>query len=190
KRFFDIVFALIVSILVLSWLIPIVALLIKLDSRGPVFFMQKRGGKDGQEFWCIKFRTMYHRNEGKFRLATKDDCRITPVGKFLRKTSLDEFPQFINVLKGNMTIVGPRPHAIEVDKVFRKAVDKYMVRYLVKPGITGLAQIKGFRGNDDIYMKYRVRMDVFYVENWSFLLDLKIIGLTVSKMLLGDKNAF
>lgn len=190
KRLFDIGFSLLVIVCILSWLVPLVAILIKLDSPGPIFFLQKRGGKNGKHFWCLKFRTMYNRQEKKFKLATQNDSRITRVGKILRKTSLDEFPQFINVLKGDMTIVGPRPHAIEVDNIFQNIVDKYMVRYFVKPGITGLAQIKGFRGNDDIYMKYRIRMDVFYVENWTFLLDLKIILKTITHMIHGDKNAF
>ncbi|MDX2306086.1 MAG: undecaprenyl-phosphate glucose phosphotransferase [Microscillaceae bacterium] len=190
KRIFDIVFSFFVLVLILSWFIPLVGLFIKLDSKGPIFFMQKRGGKDGQKFWCIKFRTMYCNQGNKFKLVTRNDKRITRVGSFLRKTSLDELPQFINVLLGDMTIVGPRPHAIEIDTTFKKIVDKYMVRYLVKPGITGLAQIKGFRGSDDDVMRFRVKLDIFYVENWSFYLDIKIILLTVIKMLRGDKNAF
>lgn len=191
KRSFDIVFSFLVIILLFSWLLLVIALLIKITSKGPIFFKQRRSGKDSEHFWCWKFRTMYTNNDkDHFRLATKNDSRITPIGKFLRKTNIDELPQFINVFLGEMTIVGPRPHAIEVDKMFASTVNKYKLRHMVKPGVTGLAQIKGLRGNDDLFMKDRIKMDMFYIENWSFLLDIKIILLTVSSMLKGNKNAF
>jgi putative colanic acid biosynthesis UDP-glucose lipid carrier transferase len=191
KRVFDIVFSLLVITLFLSWLFPIVAILIKATSKGPVFFKQKRSGKDIETFWCWKFRTMYVSNKNAhFKLATKNDSRITPIGAFLRKTSIDELPQFINILLGEMTVVGPRPHAVEVDSMFATTVNRYKLRHLVKPGLTGLAQIKGFRGNDDDLMRNRIKMDLFYIENWSLVLDIKIIILTLFSMINGDKNAF
>lgn len=190
KRIFDIIFSSLVMICILSWLLPLIAILIKLDSKGPVFFLQKRGGKNGKHFRCIKFRTMYHKPQSEFKLATKNDSRITKVGKFLRKTSLDEFPQFINVFLGDMTVVGPRPHALQVDDTYRKIVNKYMARYFVKPGVTGLSQVKGYRGRDEDVMPFRVKLDIFYIENWSLFFDIKIIFLTVLNMIRGEENAF
>ena len=192
KRAFDIAFALGVLVFILSWLVPLIALLIRLDSKGPVFFKQKRSGKEGKDFFCFKFRTMYLNQEADTRQASRNDSRITKVGRFLRKTSLDEFPQFINVLLGDMSVVGPRPHPIALNERFSPVIEKFMVRHLVKPGVTGLAQAKGYRGEtrELRQMANRIRMDVFYVENWSFLLDLKIIFWTVFSVLKGDKNAF
>jgi Undecaprenyl-phosphate glucose phosphotransferase len=191
KRLFDIVFSLCVIIFVLSWLFPLLALIIKITSRGPVFFRQKRTGKDGNDFWCYKFRSMYVNKDSDLHQAKKGDSRITPIGKILRKTSLDEFPQFINVFLGNMSIVGPRPHMLKHTEEYSQIIKKYMVRHFVKPGITGLAQVKGFRGEtkDPAKMQGRVKMDIFYIENWSFLLDLKIVTLTVLNILHGEENA-
>ena len=191
KRTFDVLFSSVIFLFVFSWLFPLIALLIKLDSKGPVFFKQMRRGKDGKEFGCYKFRSMYITDNDEFKLVnSKNDSRITKIGAFLRKTSLDELPQFLNVFFGQMAVVGPRPHALEVDKVFKREVDKYMTRYIIKPGITGLAQIKGFRGNDNVFMQPRVKLDRFYSRKWSMVLDFKIIFLTMSTLMKGDENAY
>ncbi|MCS6820577.1 MAG: undecaprenyl-phosphate glucose phosphotransferase [Microscillaceae bacterium] len=192
KRTFDIVFSLFIIIFFLSWLVPLIAIAIRLNSKGPIFFLQKRSGRNGKTFTCFKFRTMKHEKDAVFVQATKNDSRVTKVGAFLRKTNLDELPQFINVLLGDMTVVGPRPHPLELDNRFKQVIDKYMVRHFVKPGITGLAQVKGYRGEtkDIRSMINRVRLDVFYIENWSFFLDIKIILLTVFRMIKGDSSAF
>lgn len=190
KRGFDIVFSLLVIVFIFSWLMPILALLIKLDSRGPVFFVQERGGKDGKTFRCIKFRTMRHEASKQFKLAQKNDPRITRVGAWLRKTSLDELPQFFNVLLGDMSVVGPRPHAVQVDAEYQDKVPNYMARYIVKPGITGISQVSGLRGRDWEIMPSRVKYDLYYIQHWSFWLDLKIILHTALKVVFGDKYAF
>ena len=190
KRTFDILFSLTVIIFVLSWLIPILAILIKLESRGPVFYRQQRSGINNKTFNCLKFRTMYINSNSA--QASKNDQRITKIGKFLRHTNLDEFPQFLNVLLGDMSIVGPRPHMLLHTEQYSKLVDKYMVRHFIRPGITGLSQIKGFRGEtlNPLLMQTRVKQDIYYLENWSFLLDLKIILITIINMLKGEKNAY
>lgn len=191
KRVFDIVFSLLVILLILSWVIPILALLIKLDSKGPVFFIQERGGKDGKTFRCIKLRTMrYTPQHKKYQPTQKNDCRVTRIGAWLRKTSLDELPQFFNVLLGDMSVVGPRPHAVEEDEKFSQIIENYNLRYLVKPGITGLAQINGNRGFDLQLYKSRIKYDLYYIQNWSFWLDLKIVVYTALKVVFGDKYAF
>lgn len=192
KRAFDVCFSLLIIIFFLSWAMPIIALLIKLDSDGPVLFKQKRTGKDNVEFWCLKFRTMYVNAEADVKQATKDDSRITRFGLFLRKTSLDEFPQFFNVLAGSMSIVGPRPHMLQHTEKYSRTIEKFMARHYIKPGITGLAQAKGFRGETktEPAMRGRVKLDRFYIENWSFLLDLKIILATVISLLKGDQQAY
>lgn len=192
KRLFDIIFSGLVIVFVLSWLTPLLAILIKLDSKGPVFYKQKRSGKNNKVFFCFKFRTMTYVKNAEFKPATKDDCRVTRVGKFLRKTSLDEFPQFFNVFIGDMSTVGPRPHPLKLNDDFQHRVDKYMLRHVVKPGVTGLAQAKGYRGevSDTLTMKQRIKVDIFYIENWSFLLDLKIVFLTALNIFQGDKNAY
>lgn len=192
KRIFDIIFSFFVILLVHSWLVPLIAILIKKDSKGPVFFVQKRSGRNGKKFPCIKFRTMTYTKNAEFVQATKNDSRVTNVGKFLRKTNLDEFPQFFNVLMGHMTVVGPRPHPIPLDDEYKGDVEKYTVRHFVKPGITGLAQAKGYRGEtrEMSAMKNRIRFDVFYVQNWSLFLDIKIIFMTVFNMARGEKNAY
>lgn len=181
KRVFDVLFSLGVIVFILSWALPILAICIKLDSRGPVFFKQKRTGQDNKAFFCYKLRSMRVNAESDILQATQNDPRITRFGAFLRRTSLDELPQFFNVLIGNMSVVGPRPHMLKHTEDFTKEVSQFMLRHHIKPGITGLAQAKGFRGEtsnyDDIYN--RVKLDLFYVRNWSFMLDIKIILETI-----------
>lgn len=188
KRVFDILFSGFIIVFVLSWLLPVLAILIKADSRGPVFFRQIRSGINNKTFWCYKLRTMEVNEEAHDMQAVKNDPRITRVGRFLRKTSMDELPQFFNALYGNMSVVGPRPHMVKHTEQYSRIVDKYMVRHLIKPGITGLSQIRGFRGEteDPSLMKARVRVDIFYIENWSFFLDLRIIAETVITMFKKD----
>jgi Undecaprenyl-phosphate glucose phosphotransferase len=192
KRVFDILFSSFLILFLFSWLFPIIAVLIKLDSRGPVFFKQRRTGKGNQDFLCLKFRTMYINGDADHKQATKHDCRVTPIGTFLRKTSLDELPQFLNVLQGTMSVVGPRPHMLKHTEEYSRLIKKFMVRHNVKPGITGLAQSKGYRGETKnlIEMSNRVKLDRFYIENWSFFLDLKIIVITVFILMKGDQEAY
>lgn len=192
KRGFDITFSLCVIVFLLSWMLPLLAVLIKLDSRGPVFFRQRRSGLYNDSFWCWKLRTMYLNTEAHCKQASRDDCRITPVGQILRRTSIDELPQFFNVLMGNMSIVGPRPHMLKHTEEYSRIIDTFMIRHLIKPGITGLSQIRGLRGetSDNYMMRNRVKVDIFYLEKWSFLLDLKIILLTILSLFKIDKNAF
>jgi putative colanic acid biosysnthesis UDP-glucose lipid carrier transferase len=191
KRVFDILFSLAVLILLFPWLIPLIAIAIKLTSKGPVFFKQWRSGLNNYPFLCYKFRSMYSGVGNPNVQATRRDPRITAIGRFLRKTSLDELPQFFNVFVGNMSIVGPRPHMIQHTEKYSKLISTFMVRHFVKPGITGLAQISGYRGEttDPVLMQKRVEHDIWYIENWSFFLDLKIIFLTVFNVLRGDRNA-
>ncbi|WP_375583180.1 sugar transferase [Cyclobacterium xiamenense] len=179
-------------VFVFSWLFPIIGVLIKLTSKGPLIFKQLRHGKDNIPFYCYKFRTMYVNDQADTVQATKNDPRITPIGKILRKTSLDELPQFFNVIKGDMSIVGPRPHAVPMNYKFSAEIDNFMFRHTVKPGITGLAQAKGFRGETrDFYDIYsRCKLDIFYVNNWSPLLDLKIIFWTILSLLLHKDQAY
>ncbi|TPN87891.1 undecaprenyl-phosphate glucose phosphotransferase [Aquimarina algicola] len=190
KRSFDIILATIVLVGILSWLTPLIALLIQLESRGPVFFKQKRNGLDYREFYCFKYRSM--KPSTSHNQATKGDARVTRVGKFIRRTSIDELPQFLNVLKGDMSVVGPRPHMVKHNEEFAQRVDKFMVRHFVKPGITGLAQVSGFRGEIETNLDIvnRVKYDIFYVENWSLLLDIKIIILTVINTIKGEEKAY
>ncbi len=191
KRVFDIIFSLLVIVFIFSWMVPLIALFIMAESKGPVFFKQIRVGKDGSEFWCYKFRSMKVNNsEGK--VTVKNDPRITKVGAFLRKTSLDEMPQFINVLLGHMSVVGPRPKIWGHHNQYKDHIHKFMDRLNVKPGITGLAQVSGYRGeiNSDAEMQNRIRYDVFYNENWSFLLDIRIIVQTVVNIFMGEEKAF
>ena len=192
KRVFDIFFSLLVIFFFLSWITPIIGLLIKIESRGPVFFKQTRNGIKFREFTCYKFRSMVENTNADIQQATKNDKRVTIVGKILRKTSLDELPQFYNVLIGNMSVVGPRPHMIRENERYSKSVNKFMVRHFVKPGITGLAQVKGFRGeietDEDIIN--RVKYDIYYLENWSLILDLNIVFLTSINFLTGHKKAY
>ncbi|MBA6151921.1 undecaprenyl-phosphate glucose phosphotransferase [Gelidibacter maritimus] len=192
KRSFDILFSSLVIIFILSWLTPIIAILIKLESRGPVFFKQSRNGFNYKEFDCYKFRSMMPNNDAHLYQATRDDQRVTKVGKFLRKTSIDELPQFFNVLFGDMSVVGPRPHMVSHTSMYAKRIDKFMVRHFVKPGITGLAQISGFRGEieTDKDIIGRVKYDIFYIENWSLLLDIRIIVRTFLNAVKGEEKAY
>jgi len=192
KRVFDLIFAGLVFLLILSWLFPLIALIIKLDSRGPVLFKQRRTGMNNTEFLCHKFRTMRVNEEADNRQASRNDDRITAVGAWLRKTSLDELPQFLNVLRGEMSVVGPRPHMLKHTEEYSKLIGKFMARHFVKPGVTGLAQSKGYRGEtrNVMDMHNRVRLDRFYIENWSFFLDVKIVLLTVFELIRGDEKAY
>jgi len=192
KRMFDIAFSSIIMIFVLSWLVPLIGLLIKLESSGPVFFIQNRHGRGNRYFPCWEFRTMVVNKESDTKQATKNDARITKIGAFLRKTSLDEFPQFINVFLGNMSVVGPRPHPIKLNDEFRPKIDRFIQRHAVKPGVTGLAQAKGYRGETANFgdMYGRVKLDRFYVKNWSLWFDIKIIFLTVYSIIFDREKAY
>lgn len=192
KRSFDIIFSFLVITLVFSWLFPLLAVLIKLSSKGPVFFKQTRLGERKKKFVCYKFRSMQINQEADSKQATRDDPRITKLGAFLRRSNLDELPQFFNVLMGQMSVVGPRPHPLKLNDQFRDIIDKYMVRHFVRPGITGWAQVNGFRGETRTpeLMEKRVDLDIWYLENWSFLLDLKIVVKTVTNMLKKDEMAY
>lgn len=192
KRVFDILFASFIIIFILSWLTPILAIIIKLESKGPVFFKQSRNGFNYKEFDCFKFRSMTPNKDAHLYQATKGDRRVTKVGAFIRKTSIDELPQFFNVLFGDMSVVGPRPHMVSHTNMYAQRIDKFMVRHFVKPGITGLAQISGFRGEieADKDIVNRVKYDIFYIENWSLLLDLKIIVQTFLNALKGEDKAY
>jgi putative colanic acid biosynthesis UDP-glucose lipid carrier transferase len=192
KRVFDIIFSLIIIFLVLSWLTPVVALLISFESRGPVFFKQPRNGINFKEFNCYKFRSMRVSGTSHKLHTKKNDERITKIGHFLRRTSIDELPQFFNVLKGEMSVVGPRPHMTYQTEMFAEKIDKFMVRHFVKPGITGLAQVSGYRGEieTDMDIINRVKYDIFYLENWSVFLDIKIIFMTMVSAFKGDKKAY
>jgi len=193
KRAFDVVFSLGVTLFLFSWLFPILAIIIKITSKGPVFFKQERTGKDGASFQCYKFRSMTVNKNSDELQATKNDKRITPFGAFMRKTSIDELPQIFNVLKNEMSLVGPRPHMLKHTDEYRLSVDKFMVRHFAKPGVTGWAQINGFRGETKRVkdMENRAQADIWYIENWSFLLDLKIVFSTAFHMFYKpDENAY
>lgn len=192
KRLFDILFSSAVIIFLLSWLTPILAILIKLESKGPVFFKQSRNGFNYKEFDCYKYRSMTPNKDAHLYQATRGDQRVTKVGKFIRKTSIDELPQFFNVLFGDMSVVGPRPHMVSHTDMYAKRIDKFMVRHFVKPGITGLAQVSGFRGEVETEKDIinRVKFDIFYIENWSILLDLKIIFQTAMNAIKGEDKAY
>ena len=192
KRVFDLIFSTIVIVGVLSWLIPIMAVLIKSESKGSVFFKQRRNGLNYKEFSCYKFRSMKINEISDLKQVSKNDPRITKMGTFIRKTSIDELPQFFNVFLGEMSVVGPRPHMISETERFAAKVDKFMVRHFVKPGITGMAQTNGFRGEveDDKDIIFRVKYDIFYMENWSILLDVKIILQTLINAVKGEEKAY
>ncbi|MEO6521233.1 MAG: undecaprenyl-phosphate glucose phosphotransferase [Mucilaginibacter sp.] len=192
KRGFDILFSLFVIVFIFSWLYPILSIIIKLESQGPILFVQLRSGRDNNPFYCYKFRSMSVNSNSDKVQATRTDARITRVGRFLRKTSIDELPQFFNVLIGNMSIVGPRPHMISHTEQYSQLIDRFMVRHFLKPGITGWAQVNGLRGETKTIdaMLERVEADVWYLENWSFILDIKIIILTFWLSIKGDKQAF
>ncbi len=192
KRLFDLTFAVVLLILVCSWLFPLIAIGIKLTSKGPVFFKQLRHGKDNVPFYCYKFRTMVMNKNADYQQAVKNDRRITKVGRILRKTSIDEIPQIINVIRGEMSIVGPRPHAVPMNEVFSQEINNFMFRHAVKPGITGLAQCKGFRGETkdfyDIHSRYK--LDMFYVKNWCLVFDSQIIIKTVYTLWFKNDKAY
>lgn len=181
KRVADIVLSIIFILVIFSWLLPLMALLLKLDSKGPVFFLQKRVGKAGHTFTCYKFRTMVVNEEAHKKQAEKNDHRITRIGRWLRKTNIDELPQFLNVLLGQMSIVGPRPHMHADCRRFARVVPRYKLRNLVKPGITGMAQVKGYHGPASDYeaVMLRYQWDIFYVRNASAWLDFKIMTRTI-----------
>ena len=184
KRGFDILFSVFMILFFISWMLPVIALLIKLDSRGPVFFLQKRNKKNGKIFTCIKFRTMIINEEADSLPASDFDKRITRIGRFLRNHYLDELPQFFNTLMGDMSVVGPRPHMLSDNKLYTELIDHYPLRHKVKPGITGLAQVMGYTGssNDILKMKHRVYLDIFYVRHWSLRLDIKILWHTLRRV--------
>lgn len=193
KRIFDFCFSLFVLVFILSWITPIIGLLIKWESRGPVFFKQMRSGINNKPFWVYKFRSMKKVSGiAEDCQAMKDDVRLTRVGAFLRRSSLDELPQFINVLLGNMSVVGPRPHMLSHTDKFSKEVDTFMVRHFTKQGITGWAQVNGCRGETSTLaaVEERVQLDVWYIENWSLMLDFKIIFLTMWNIIGGDQKAY
>lgn len=192
KRSFDIIFSGLLFLLVFSWLFPIVAILIKATSSGPIFFKQYRHGQNNSQFLIWKFRTMFVHDDKKVIQAKKNDARITSVGKFLRASSIDELPQFINVFLGEMSVVGPRPHAIAHNEHYRPQIDRFIQRHAVKPGITGLAQAKGYRGETARFsdMYGRVKLDRFYVKNWSLWFDVKIVFLTAWSVLFDRENAY
>ncbi|MGM9684821.1 MAG: undecaprenyl-phosphate glucose phosphotransferase [Bacteroidaceae bacterium] len=192
KRVFDIFFSLLVLIVVFPIVFLISAIIIKIQSPGPIFFRQLRTGLDGKSFYCLKFRSM-HMNKDADRLqATKDDPRKFTYGNIMRKTNIDELPQFINVLLGDMSVVGPRPHMLKHTEEYSNIINRYMVRHLAKPGITGLAQVSGFRGETQklSQMEDRVKKDIEYIENWTLLLDIRIIVKTVTNVFAGEKNAY
>ncbi len=191
KRTFDIVVSLAVCIILLPF-IPIIAWCIKRQSPGPVFFKQDRTGHNGKTFTCLKFRSMHVNSEADSLQATKDDPRKFPFGNFIRKTNIDEFPQFFNVLKGDMSIVGPRPHMLAHTEQYGNIIDKYMVRHFSRPGITGYAQVNGCRGETkELWqMEERIQKDVWYIENWTFWLDIKIIFKTAITLFVPDKQAY
>ena len=197
KRSFDIVFSLLFFILLGSFIFPLLAIIIKLSSKGPIFFKQERWGLNNKRITCYKFRSMYKESsdideEGNFQQAQKDDPRITLIGKILRKTNMDELPQFWNVLIGNMSVVGPRPHPTQLNIQSMELVDNYMLRHMVIPGITGLAQVNGCRGETRTTedMQKRVNFDLYYIQRWNFWLDLQIIIQTVINIFRGDQNAY
>lgn len=192
KRIFDVTLSLLTLVFICSWLFPLIALAIKGTTSGPVFFKQLRHGKDNVPFYCLKFRTMVDNNQADVLQASRNDKRITKVGGFLRRTSLDELPQVINVLKGEMSIVGPRPHTIPMNEIFAQEINNFMFRHAVKPGITGLAQAKGYRGETkdfyDIHSRYK--LDMFYVKNWCIYFDSKIILKTVYSLCFNNERAY
>ena len=191
KRSFDLLFTLILFVTMLWWMIPLLSLMVMITSGFPVFFIQKRSGRDGRVFDCFKFRTMRVNPEADEKAVQPNDPRMTRFGAFLRRTSLDELPQFFNVLKGDMSIVGPRPHMLRHTREYSAIINRYMVRHFLKPGITGWAQTNGFRGDiTGNRMEERVKKDIWYIENWSFLLDIQIILKTIRLMFSGDKHAY
>lgn len=192
KRLFDLIVAGLVAVTILAWLIPLLALLIRLTSKGPAIFVQMRSGRGGEQFPCFKFRTMAYNPDAQFQQASKNDYRVTRLGRILRKTNLDEMPQFLNVLLGHMSIVGPRPHPLPLDAQYWNTMPGYRERYIIKPGITGLAQVRGARGETGkpFQMQHRVRYDHLYIQQQSVGLDLRICWWTIKAALKGNPNAW
>lgn len=192
KRTFDLIFSSLVIVFLLSWVIPIIALFIKLESKGSILFKQKRIGRNEKPFYCLKFRSMKVNSNSDILQATKNDERITKFGNFLRRFSLDELPQFINVFLGNMSVVGPRPHMPNLNHEFSPKIDRFIQRHAVKPGVTGLAQVKGYRGETAKFsdMYGRIKLDKFYVKNWNFLFDIKIIFVTIFSVIWKNEKAY
>lgn len=192
KRLYDLVISGLVILFILSWLVPFLGLLIWLESKGPIFFIQQRTDINNKPFNCIKFRSMRVNAEAHKKQASRNDPRITRLGRFLRKSNLDELPQFFNVLMSDMSVVGPRPHMLKHTEDYSKLVNQFMVRQFLKPGITGWAQMNGYRGETKTIdqMESRVAHDLWYLENWSLWLDTKIIAMTAYNMVRGDQNAF
>ena len=191
KRAFDLIFSSLFILFIMPWLFPIIALLIRIDSKGPIIYKQLRHGRGNKTFRCYKFRTMIKNQESDTRQASRNDARVTRIGRFLRKSSLDEIPQFFNVLMGDMSVVGPRPHAVAHNEEYRKLVTYYMLRHKVLPGITGWAQVNGWRGETDTLdkMEKRVEFDLAYIRNWTLWWDVKIVFLTLFKGFVG-KNVY
>ena len=191
KRLFDIVLSM-VFLIPTALIFPIVFIIMKIQSPGPIFFKQKRTGLDGKDFEMLKFRSMHVNKDADKVQATKDDPRKYPFGNFMRKSNIDELPQFLNVLKGDMSIVGPRPHMLLHTEMYSALIDKYMVRHFVKPGLTGWAQVTGYRGETkELWqMEGRVRRDIWYMEHWTIWLDIRIIWLTAKTIFIHDKNAY
>lgn len=192
KRIFDIAFSSLVIVFLFPFILPPIAMAIKMNSPGPVFFKQLRSGRNGKPFWCYKFRTMKVNTESDSKQAQKNDARITSVGQFLRKTSLDELPQFFNVFIGDMSVVGPRPHMLKHTEQYSEIINNFKIRHFINSGITGYAQVNGFRGEtkDTSMMEMRVIYDNWYLENWSLSLDIKIIFKTVWNAIRGEENAY
>jgi putative colanic acid biosynthesis UDP-glucose lipid carrier transferase len=191
KRVFDIVIA-VVALVFTALLYPIVLVMMKVQSPGPLLFKQKRTGLDGREFVCYKFRSMHVNKDADRLQATKDDPRKYPFGNFMRKSNIDELPQFWNVLRGDMSVVGPRPHMLAHTEQYSALIDKYMVRHFVKPGITGWAQVTGFRGETkELWqMEGRVERDIWYMRHWSLWLDCRIIWMTAKSIFVRDQKAY
>lgn len=192
KRFIDLFCSIGLMIVMGSWLFPIVAILIKLDSPGPIFYKQSRGGIYNSVFNCYKFRSMTVSKQEDLKQATRNDPRVTRIGRILRKTSIDELPQVFNVIYGNMSLVGPRPLILSQNEENAKFIEGYENRHLVKPGITGLAQAKGYRGETELpnSVYFRYKLDMYYIKNWSVLFDLKLIWITAKTIFSGDENAY
>ncbi|MDN3688851.1 sugar transferase [Cyclobacterium jeungdonense] len=192
KNGFDFFMAFTFLIVIATWLFPLIALLIKVGSKGPVIFRQLRHGKDNKPFYCLKFRTMVVNDKADTVQAKKGDIRITKFGSFLRRSSLDELPQLINIIRGEMSLIGPRPHAVPMNEIFSDRIAGYMDRHAIKPGLTGLAQSRGYRGEiqsyQDLYFRYR--LDLFYLKKWNLLLDVKILIWTAYSLLFDNKNAY
>lgn len=192
KKTFDICFSFLIIVLIFPWLFPIIMLIIKLESSGPILFKQERSGRDNKTFTCWKFRSMRLNSSADKKQAKKGDSRVTKFGAFMRKTSIDELPQFFNVFFGDMSVVGPRPHMVNHTKQYSELINNYLVRQYAKPGITGWAQVNGYRGEtrELIDMENRVEYDIWYIENWSLLLDIKIVIKTVINVFKGEENAY